>query len=371
MLKMLNRHLEHIKVNGFKSIKVLDMEMNAINILIGANGAGKSNFISIFSFLNNLSRGKLQSYISKQGGTGRLLHFGAKETSFMRISLHIGIVDYCVSFTPNLNQDSLLIEDEIIDLGSDRINLQHTKKESALSITPATPKIVIDERTKVFLDQCRVYHFFDTSDYAGFKAMHKVSNCHYLEKDGANLAPFLYSLKKSEIEQYRLAYYQIVTAIKSVAPFFHDFYLEPDGEGPNANIILRWEHSEHDVPLSASMLSDGTARFICLATLIRQPEDMMPSTVILDEPELGLHPDSIAVLAEMIKNVSNRTQFIISTQSVELANYFKPEDFIVVEEIKGSSSFRRLEKEPLEVWLEEFRMGELWTRNLIGGNPTC
>ena len=366
----LNQHLQSIKIEGFKSIKSLNLEMRSINLLIGANGAGKSNFMSIFTFLNQLSKGKLQSYIAKQGGTGRLLHFSAKNTPSLVINLELGDDNYHLHLKPD-TQDSLIIDNERFFTDTQTMNLQNNSSE--IGWTENKDLLIISNvrRIKTYFDECRVYHFFDTGEYADFKQRSQVSNYHYLEKDAANIGALLYFLKNNEEKRHRQAYYRIVTAVKAVAPYFHDFYLEPDGEGANANIILRWEHSEHDAPLSASMLSDGTARFICLATLIRQPEDLIPQTVILDEPELGLHPDAIYVLAEMIKDVSSVTQFIISTQSVEFANYFEPEDIIVVEETKGVSSFKRLEREHLEVWLDNFRMGELWTRNLIGGNPAC
>ena len=369
MYKSLNKHLEYIRVEGFRSIKEMDMEMRPINILIGANGAGKSNFISLFTFIKHLSKGKLQNYIAREGGARNLLHFGAKNTRDITIDLEIDIVQYHVKLISDTSQDLLIFEEESITLGPDKWDLKHTNKESGLSIIPLTGNIVMDERTKEYLDQCRVYHFVDTDSYAGYKAANKLANHHYLEQDAANIAPFLYYLKSSDIDEYRISYYQIVSAIKAVAPFFHDFYLYPDGVAGNEHITLRWEHAQYDNPLSANMLSDGTARFICLATLLHQPESLMPKTIVLDEPELGLHPDALAVLAEMIQQLARKTQIIISTQSVEFSNRFEPEDFIVVEENKGASIFKRLDRVPLETWLEEYGIGDIWTKNLIGGNP--
>jgi predicted ATPase len=133
--------------------------------------------------------------------------------------------------------------------------------------------------------------------------------------------------------------------------------------------MFRWQHRDHDTPFSANQLSDGTARFICLAVLFLQPPASRPKTIVLDEPELGLHPAALDVLAEIIQSVSKNNQVICSTQSVAFANLFKPEDFIVVDQEHGISTFRRLERNTLEHWLEEYGMGEIWTKNLIGGRP--
>ncbi len=179
----------------------------------------------------------------------------------------------------------------------------------------------------------------------------------------------MYRLKTSKLQGHKQSYQQIVSAIQTVAPFFHDFYLEPTGEDGDENILLRWVHTEHDTPFSANVLSDGTARFICLATLFLQPACDRPDTIILDEPELGLHPAALAALADIIRVTARETQVICSTQSVEFSNFFAPEDFIVVDAKEGVSTFRRLEKELLEHWLEEYGMGDIWVKNLIGGRP--
>ncbi len=117
------------------------------------------------------------------------------------------------------------------------------------------------------------------------------------------------------------------------------------------------------------MLSDGTARFICLATLFLQPESLRPDTIILDEPELGLHPAALDVLAEIVHVTTKETQVICSTQSVAFANLFMPKDFIVVDAENGVSRFQRLEEKRLVEWLQDYGMGDIWAKKLIGVRP--
>lgn len=365
------RNLKHIKIAGFKSIAHLDLPLGNINILIGANGAGKSNFISLFTFLSHLSQGKLKSYIATEGGADTFFHFGTRATEQMRFDLFVGINGYHVTFSPNFADDSLVFREEYCTINSStkQYALQPRYGESGFAYYIPPESYYVSRYTRDYLEQCRVYHFHDTSNQAAFKKTQPVDSHAYLEKDAANLAPFLYHLRTSKNPTYRQAYQQIVATIRTIAPFFHDFYLEPSGAEDNENILLRWTHTQREAPFSAHTLSDGTARFICMATLFLQPADLRPATIILDEPELGLHPAALEVLADVIQTISPDTQVICSTQSVALANLFAPEDFIVVDAHDGVSSFQRLEKEPLAQWLETYGMGDIWRKNLIGGRP--
>lgn len=362
------KNLKQIKVEGFKSIAKLDLPMGNINILIGANGAGKTNLISLFTFLSHLSQGKLRTYVESEGGAERFFHFGTRHTNRMMLDLEVGINGYHVEFSPNRDDDSLVFNKEYctIETSSNQYTLYPKKGESGFVSGKPADSDYVKKYTREYMEKCRVYHFHDTSNQANFKKTNKLVNSYYL-KDAANIAPFLYYLKTSIFDED--SYRQIVSAIQSVAPFFHDFYLEPTGEEDNKNILLRWTHTRHEAPFSANVLSDGTARFICLATLFLQPASRRPRTIILDEPELGLHPAALNILADIIKTTAKETQVICSTQSVAFANLFAPEDFIVVDAEDGVSTFERLEKESLKEWLDDYGMGDIWAKNLIGGRP--
>jgi predicted ATPase len=367
MTEKQNIHLQHVAIEGFKSIKQLDLEMNPINILIGANGSGKSNFISLFTFLRNLSEGKLRTYVEKQGFANTFFHFGAKKTAKISIDLEVGNNGYHVDFVHGENEDSLVFEKEYCTFSeSPKIwPVKGKLGESGLLPDSEAKSDYVRKYTREYMQGCRVYHFHDTSQSAGFKKAVDINASDYLYQDASNVAAFLYRLK----HDYQTSYQDIVSAIQTVAPFFHDFYLEPRGETGNERLILKWIHRDHDTPFSANQLSDGTARFICMAVLFLQPLDLKPNTTVLDEPELGLHPAALDVLAELVKSVSKSNQVICSTQSIAFANQFEPNDFIVVDQEQGASTFARLNREDLEYWLEDYGMGDIWTKNLIGGRP--
>lgn len=360
-------HLKRIKLQGFKSIAALDLAMQPINILIGANGSGKSNFISLFTFLRQLSEGKLQTYIEQNGFANTFFHFGTKHTASIKIDLDVANNGYHARFIHGEANDTLVFDEEYCTYaGSNRnFHIKGSLGESGLLPGGEAQSKSVRTYTREYLNSCHVYHFHDTSRTAAFKQAQKLTSTLFLQSDAANLAPFLYQLKEHWPESYR----EIVAAIQTVAPFFHDFYLVPQGKEGDESILLRWMHREHDAPFSANQLSDGTARFICLATLFLQPDAIRPETIILDEPELGLHPAALEELAEIIKTTAKRAQVICSTQSATFANFFEPEDFIVVDQQNGTSEFKRLEPDELKTWLESYRMGDIWMKNLIGGRP--
>jgi predicted ATPase len=367
MSEQKNTPLHQIKLKGFKSIKNIDLKMNPINILIGANGAGKSNLISLFTFLRYLSEGKLQTYTERQGYANTFFHFGSKNTPKIIIDIDIGNNGYHVEFVHGETNDTLVFDTEYCTVSSSsrKWQIKGQLGESGLLPGSESDSDYVRKYTREYMEKCRVYHFHDTSPTAGFKQAQKLHSGVILNSDASNLAPVLLYFR----DHYQSCYQEIVSTIQTVAPFFHDFYFEPRGEKGDESLLLRWIHRDHETPFSANQLSDGTARFICMATLFLQPEWHRPSTIVLDEPELGLHPAALNVLAEMVKVASKNNQVICSTQSVAFANQFDPEDFIVVDQEKGVSTFKRPDRETLEHWLKDYGMGDIWTKNLIGGRP--
>ncbi len=368
-----NKHVRNISIQGFKSIKELDLELSPINILIGANGAGKSNFISLFNFLRHLSEGKLQKYIEAHGYADSFFHFGSKNTKEILIEIDIDINGYHVTFEHGVHDDNLIFREEYCTITSSNAKyyIKGSKKgESGILPGGDADSERVRNYTRGYMEKCRVYHFHDTSSTAGFKKASNVNASDYLYPNAENLAAFLYRLKNSKRKKHRKSYLDIVDTIQVVAPYFHDFYLEPRGEEGNESVLLKWLHRDHDNPFSANQLSDGTARFICMATLFLQPKELRPATIVIDEPELGLHPAALEVLSEIVKSVSETNQVICSTQSITFANHFEAKDFVVVDIIDGASTFKRVEESELEGWLNEFDMGDIWNKNLIGGRPS-
>jgi len=360
--------LDNIKVSGYKSILDMNLSLNNLNVLIGANGSGKSNFISLFKLLNQVVERSLQLYVGKEGGANSLLYFGRKTTDAISIYLAFGSNKYSVQFVPTVD-DRLIFGDEYCEHTYPtgipfKVQLASGSRETELVDEATTRGGRIAHHVLRSLRSWKVYHFHDTSENAKVKQLGDLSDNKVLRPDASNLAAFLFSLQSRHVGNYN----KIVQTIRLMVPFFDDFNLSPSTLN-ESKIQLEWREKGSDTYFNANALSDGTIRFMCLATLLLQPH--LPSTILIDEPELGLHPYAITLLSGLLKSASIRTQVIISTQSVSLVNQFSAEDVIIVDKDpkNGSSLFRRLEKSEIESWLQEYGLGELWEKNVLGGRP--
>ena len=208
------------------------------------------------------------------------------------------------------------------------------------------------------------FRFADTGESSPLKTTNDLHNNRSLTRLGGNLAAFLYRLKLNHKESYDL----IRRTVQQVAPFFQDFRLEPLELNRNT-IKLEWRHVNSEGYFDASSLSDGTLRFIALATLFLQPVELRPSLILVDEPELGLHPYAIELLASMIRQASKETQVIAATQSSLLLDQFDPEDVLVADRVNGATEIRRLQSEQLAEWLKEYSLGQLWEKGELAGRP--
>jgi len=357
--------LKSLHVAGFKSLQDVTLNLHRLNLLIGANGVGKSNFIQVFRLLNHLVEKRLQLYVGQSGGADNLFHFGQKATATIEVDLSFGPNTYSCSLVPSEN-DGLVFQKEECTFEKQRTqgiwteDLGSGHAESTLS-ERATYRPVVSYVLDG-LGSWIVYHFHDTSDSARVRKACDLADNKRLRPDASNLAAFLYLLQQKHPGEYR----NIVDTIRLTAPFLDDFVLEPDRLKPDS-IRLAWRHTQSDRYFGPHTLSDGTLRFTCLATLLLQPD--LPTTILMDEPELGLHPQAIGLLAELMKAAATRTQIVVATQSVTLVNHFEPKDIVVVEQQSGRSLFRRLSDAETSDWLDDYGVGDLWEKNLLGGRP--
>ncbi len=361
--------LDTITVKGFKSITSIEkLKLGAINVVIGPNGSGKSNFIGVFSFLHAIREGRLQDYVIKAGGADKVLHFGAKVTQNLEIhiSFQDGVNQYEIELQPT-DADELVPLAECAYFWDKRYPSPYSKgiarigKEAGISASTGSGVV---SYVRDHLDRWRLYHFHDTSSTSPMKKTADVNDNRYLRPDASNLAAFLYYLR----EKHQISYSLIRRTVQRVAPFFDDFVLEPQKLNPD-KIRLEWRHKGSEAYFDAASLSDGTLRFVALATLFLQPESYRPSVILVDEPELGLHPYAITMLASLIKQTSIKTQVIISTQSPFLLDHFEPEDVLVADRVEGGTQFTRLDPEKLGTWLQDYSLGQLWEKNELGGRP--
>lgn len=359
-----SNQISRLVLRGYKSIADCDLELGRLNVLIGANGAGKSNFIGFFSLINRILDRQLQTATGVAGGPDALLHFGRKKTEELHAELYLNFGNNGYRFTLRPTQDNrMLFVHEALwwNLHGDwRPAAGHFESYAE----GQKGEGLIYQHVVPAMRSWRLYHFHDTGSSALLKQIHNLNDNEYLRDDARNLAAFLLRLRDHHDEHYQ----RIVKAVRLVAPFFGDFHLRPT-VGNQEKIQLEWTEQGQDEPFAASALSDGTLRFICLATVLLQPEEFMPATLLIDEPELGLHPFAVSALAGLMKSAAQAHQLIVSTQSVELVNEFDADDLVVVDKRGGASTFKRPDAHALSEWLAEYSLGDLWKKNLLGGRP--
>ena len=359
--------LHSISIKGFKSISHIEnLPLGPINVLIGPNGSGKSNFIGVFSLLNAIHSEHLQQYVIRAGGADKVLHYGSKETEelIIRLSFDEKNYEYEIRLTA-ADSDTLYIDSEVTQ--SESLGYRAVKSFDIIYREKVEPSIFpesVENDIKNHLNSWRLYHFHDTSSGSSMKKTADLNDNRFFRPDGANLAPFLYYLREKHESSYSL----IRRTVQRVAPFFDDFALAPQQLNED-KIRLEWQHKGTDAYFDAASLSDGSLRFIALATLLLQPESLRPSVILLDEPELGLHPYAITMLASLLKQAAAQTQIILATQSPFLLDHFEPEDVLVADRVNGQTQLTWLDTPSLETWLQDYSLGQLWEKNEIGGRP--
>lgn len=369
----MEQRLESLFVSGFKSIRSVSLPFSNLNVLIGANGAGKSSLVSFFNMMSYIlspPSGALKLYVGESGGANALLHEGAKITKEVEAQFKLrtirGVNEYrfrlvyaasdnfffaqeSCRFLPNGVEEGAWLE---LGAGHAEANLLSRASEQA-KITRNT--------IAGLLRGLIVYHFHDTSREARIKSRSRVSDTAYLRSDAANLASFLLHMRDNKPRYYE----RIVRTIKQIAPFFEDFYLIEE----SGSVLLRWKERGSAYIFSADQASDGSLRAMALVTALMQPPEKLPTLMIIDEPELGLHPYAVSIIGGLIKSVASKRQILIATQSAQLLDLFESEDVIVVERPGRASEFKRLPPEATTIWLEEYSLSDLWNKNIIGGRP--
>lgn len=368
--------LKSLTIAGFKSIEKLEsLELRRLNVFIGANGAGKSNFVDFFRMLRAMADQGLQKFVLEQGGGDGFFFMGPKHTRLMSAFLEFGEYVYEFHLAPSSPSGLMVADEQIHRFGGSR-----QSGGSTYSMSQGARESVLKEGhdresgkggwfdllgTDIYdsISNWVVYHFHDTSMLAPMRRDQLVRDRQRLRPDASNVAAFLLHLRERHPEIYGL----IRDTVRMIAPFLDDFVLQPEEKGGRELVRLEWSQKGSDFPFQPSQLSDGTIRFICLTTALLQPDP--PTTILIDEPELGLHPYAIALLADLVQSAAERMPIILSTQSPALLDRFSPEDVIVVSREQGKSTFRRLDPSALREWLDEYSIGELWQKNVVDGAP--
>ena len=363
--------LRRLRIQGFRSIKDQEINLTALNVLIGTNGAGKSNLVSFFDMLSFLKTGALQEYVARNGSADSLLHFGSKATPILSFTIEFAVANGINQYEARLAHaagDTLIFVDEHVayqraggPLRTTPLGAGHSesKLESARQHGDKTAANILWQ-----LQRCNPYHFHDTSAQSRIRNKVYIEDNKYLRSDAGNLAAYLFRLARQVPDTYQ----RIVHTVRQIVPDFDDFELAPSVLDPQS-VLLNWRQKSRDFLFGPHHFSDGTLRVIALTAALHQPSSQSPSLTVIDEPELGLHPYAIAVIAAIMRSAASTGQIVASTQSTTFLDQFEPSDVVVIDRNSGASEFKRPDPEALKDWLSEYSMSELWQKNVIGGRP--
>ena len=347
-----------IRIEGYKSFRDSSVDLGNLNLLIGSNGAGKSNFLSLFELLNNAFEQRLVSYVATIGGVDKLLFQGRKATE--KIDIKLLMNDNSYELILQEADGKLLVAEEKLGSNKDVVSINSYAHETTIKNYNET---TLGACIKKYLSDIRKFHFHDTGRRSPFASeCHVINDAYTLYSNGENIASILFRIQREK----PILYQRIIKIIQSVAPYFSDFYFNVS---PADTLRLQWRDKYSEMIYGPNDLSDGTIRFIALVTLFMQP--VLPSVVVIDEPELGLHPVAIQKLAGLMSAASKKgCQIIAATQSADLIGNFSPENVMTVDQEDGQTIINRLSNEDLGHWLNDYTLGDLWKQNIMkGGQP--
>jgi predicted ATPase len=362
--------IQQIHIAGFCSLKHVVLEPGRLTLLIGPNGAGKSNLLQALRLIPLLRTRSLQSYVADHGFGAALLHYGPKTTDAIEIGVLISDqgssyrYDARLAFAPD---DSLYFQTEnaacLHPDGSWVIStLGGGHRESKLLV--ASPEDQTVAAVNRWLARMTFYHFHDTSAQSKLRTHARREDDRYPRSDGSNLAAYLLRLKDSDQDADRKSWQRINRHCRHIAPAIKEL----DPVAVNGSVRLDWL-DDRDQRFGCHQLSDGTLRALALITVLSQPTERLPRLISIDEPELGLHPAAIALIAELCRSICRHTQIVLSTQSTELIDHFMVDEVVVVEREEGATSLKRLKKPDLRLWLEDYSLRDLYAKGVIGGTP--
>ncbi len=371
--------IESVRIRGFRSLADVElMDLPMATVLIGANGSGKSNFIRFFEMLSWMLRSRrLGEFVEQYGGADDQLFGGNGVTprmeSEVRLRAEKGRNDYRFALS-HAHPDRFFFSEEAfrysaydypteaswqyLDSGHREARIVEAAQSMGFpGVNTQTASIIVR-----LLRNCSVHQFHDTSDSSDIKKRWDIGESNRLRSDAGNLAAVLYRLEQEDVRRYEF----ICRQIGRILPGFDRFAIEES----YGKVALRWKAKWTDKTFSAHLTSDGSLRFFALVTLLNLPSGMLPDVILLDEPELGLHPAAVNLVGGMVNSLATERQVIVATQSPLLVDAFDLEEIFTLDLQEGRTQFRKLDPAKYQIWLDDgFSPGELWQKNLFGGRP--
>ena len=381
---------ERIRVQGFRRLRDVDLKLRPLNVLIGANGSGKTSLLDVFSLLSASARGELKRSIRDIGGIDSnltvLRDFKGYKTHLAGFELDRRgcgdqIVTYVISLSPKGNtyqipEESLTHTDDTIALfrpyidkvqgdviyyeQGDKLSpiseFRQDEFESALSQAPR-----VSRETMAFqasLASVTHYHVLDVSSRAPVRLPQQLREAKLPGQNGEDLAACLYWMRETDPDRFET----IEDTLRVAFPSFERLNFPPVAAGL---LAITWKERDVKHPFFMHQLSEGTLRFLWLVTLLYSPG--LTEVTLLDEPEVSLHPELLSVLAGCLREASQRTQLIVATHADRLVRFLTPEEVVVLDMEDGATTATRADELDLGAWLSEYTLDQVWQNGRMGG----
>ena len=377
--------MKNIKIEGFRRLNDIEINMRPLMVMIGANGVGKSSLLDAVSLLAASAAGELNRTLNNMGGVADVITRGRSEAVHLEASMEdpgYELFEYCLYIEPkgqayNISQEMLTqlqpdfqdpfkhIESDYgdiryFDVETDRLvrpEWEHNPLETSLSQVPKMFRR--PEELRRVLNSVIQYHVLDVSKRAPIKLPQQMKPADLPGSDGEDLISFLYNLRESDHDRYEL----IEDTLKAAFPGFESLNFPPVAAGM---LSMTWKEKQFRNPLYIHQLSEGTLRFLWLVALLQSPG--LSVITMIDEPEVSLHPEMLSLIADLMREASERTQVIIATHSDSLIRFLDPKEVIVMDiDEDGFTTAEWADTLDIEHWLKEYSLDELWRMGRIGG----
>ena len=377
-----------LQVSGFRRLRALDLPMAPLNVMIGANGVGKSSVLEVLDLLAASAEGSLESTVSQAGGIFSLvtqdgctdrIHLAVEMPVEDQQPLHydLEIVPEGLGFTVRrelLTQqqaESAAQPFKFIDVRGANVHYHdpgakqllrptwdYKRSETALSQVPKMYRTPEGFRT-LLEDSTQIYHALDVSTRSPVRVPQSLQPAPTPGSDGEDLLSCLYSMRETERDRFEA----VENALRVAFPTFERIDLPLVAAG---SVTLAWKDRNFPKPFYPHQLSEGTLRFLWLATLLQSPG--LPKVTLIDEPEVSLHPEMLSLLVELMREASSRTQLVVATHSDRLVRFLRPEEVVVCDlDEDGGMAVRRASDLNLAAWLEEYTLDQIWGMGRLGG----
>lgn len=384
---------ENIRVQGFRRLHDVDLKLKPLNVMIGANGCGKTTLLDVLALLAASASGNLNETIRDFGGVDsnltNLIAAKADRARFMAFDLAMSVpgrapIAYHIALSPKgvayeIAEETLTQqrtpttptpfkyfeshhEDVRYFPPNDGLlipNWEYNPLESSLSQVPKMFQEPEDFRRR--LASSTHYHVLDVSQRAPVRLPQQMREARLPGKDGEDLVSCLYTLRETDPDSFET----IEDTLRAGFPDFERLNFPPVAAG---TLAMTWKDTTSKNPFYMHQLSEGTLRFLWLVTLLQSPG--LTAVTLIDEPEVSLHPELLSLLAELMREASQRTQLIVATHADRLVRSLKPEEVLAMNvNDDGAAEMTWANDLDLQQWLDEYTLDEVWRLGRMGARP--